>query len=886
MDCDGIVLKNRFVTFSSSNPSVVTVDANGGLSAVGGGKATISVTCANGTSAECAVTVICAKHIYTTENAVQENTVPAKCVEEGTYDSVIYCEICGTEVSRENIVIPATGHTSEKIPAIPATWTTIGYTEGSYCSVCGDTLEEPVETKKIPVFPDTMTMGLTESFIPDYSDPDDIITFSSGNPTVATVNAHTGELLAKKKGTAIITELINDVAVASTTITVGTAASKLTLNISNATIGKGEKFTLEPTIRGVSYCVYWASSDPSIAIVENGTITGQAAGTVKITASTFNGKTASCTVIVKEAIADMVLSDNVLTLGAGQTYNIEPNIYPENAGGTITYTSDNDSVVKVTSAGIITAQKNTGTANVTVSTYNGLKAVISVIVKAAPTKIQLAETKTTIGIGEHYQVCPIIDENAAASFTFKSSSEKVATVDTEGNVIAKSSGTAKITVKAYNGKSASVTITVKKEPTDVILNEKTLMISIGDTAKLTPEIQPATAYCKTFTWSSNNETVATVDEYGNVTPVGLGHATIQVRTYNGLEDTCDVEICPAVNGIDLGLTTVTLSVGQSLELDPVLMPAGAVSDLTYTVDAITMKNKALTISGNKITAAKVTVLPATVTVSTYKHDVKGSIQVNVVPAPTKVAVDATKKTMVTGEVDKIEVISILPEGTLTDLAWVSSNPACVSVEPSVDGKSAKLIAGSQAGTAKITAKTHNGKSASCTVTVAAWPDALTVTMPKIGAGMSVTPTVKAKNSKQYSPRMDELSFEIISGGEYASVDENGAVTANSEAAGQSITLRAICDYNGKYGDVTFKILAAPTTVKLSKTKATVKAGKTLKLTASCNSGALGQYTFESDDPEVATVTAEGIVTAISKGTATITATSQNGISAQCIVTVP
>ncbi len=69
-----------------------------------------------------------------------ENVVAATCTVAGSKDSVVYCSVCGVEVSRTKIEIPATGHTVVVDSAVAATATETGLTEGSHCSVCGETI--------------------------------------------------------------------------------------------------------------------------------------------------------------------------------------------------------------------------------------------------------------------------------------------------------------------------------------------------------------------------------------------------------------------------------------------------------------------------------------------------------------------------------------------------------------------------------------------------------------------------------------------------------------------------------------------------------------------------------------------------------------------------
>ena len=77
---------------------------------------------------------------HTEGTPVKENEVPATCTEEGSYDEVVYCSVCGYEMSRTNKTEEATGHTEGtpvKENIVPATCTEEGsYDEVIYCTVC------------------------------------------------------------------------------------------------------------------------------------------------------------------------------------------------------------------------------------------------------------------------------------------------------------------------------------------------------------------------------------------------------------------------------------------------------------------------------------------------------------------------------------------------------------------------------------------------------------------------------------------------------------------------------------------------------------------------------------------------------------------------------
>jgi len=85
------------------------------------------------------------KLAHTESKAVREYT-PATCIEIGRYDDVVYCSVCGEELSRVNIsTTPMIDHTYRYVPVAPATYFHSGLTDGMRCTYCGDWLIEPDE---------------------------------------------------------------------------------------------------------------------------------------------------------------------------------------------------------------------------------------------------------------------------------------------------------------------------------------------------------------------------------------------------------------------------------------------------------------------------------------------------------------------------------------------------------------------------------------------------------------------------------------------------------------------------------------------------------------------------------------------------------------------
>lgn len=174
----------------------------------------------------------------------------------------------------------------------------------------------------------------------------------------------------------------------------------------------------------------------------------------------------------------------------------------------------------------------------------------------------------------------------SAQLTWASSDETVATVDETGFVTSVGFGTAVITVSAEGGKTASCTLSVKKVVVSgVSFSKKSETIAAGEDGAFGEQLQlkaavsPKDAFDGSLLWSSSDETVATVDENGLVTSVGLGTAVITATAADGAKSaSCTVTVAN-VRAKKLALNTARLSLegGQTYQLNPSFTPANATS---------------------------------------------------------------------------------------------------------------------------------------------------------------------------------------------------------------------------------------------------------------------------------------------------------------------
>ena len=242
--------------------------------------------------------------------------------------------------------------------------------------------------------------------------------------------------------------------------------SRLELNKSSLMLGIGEIYTLVKNTDIADYPFNFNSSNNAIATVDSkGTITAVSCGTTTVTCSTENGLTASCKVTVGNMAQSVALNKTNLTLGVGEKFDLNSYIPDNTVAYFRLYSSSNLDVVSVEKSGGLVTAKKQGTATITCKLYNGATATCSITVKAAPTNVTLSVSSKTLKVGENYIISESTNSGSYSyNFTWSSSNTNVATVKkTNGNkaqISPKMQGTTTITIKTYNGKTATCKITV------------------------------------------------------------------------------------------------------------------------------------------------------------------------------------------------------------------------------------------------------------------------------------------------------------------------------------------------------------------------------------------------------------------------------------------
>lgn len=356
-----------------------------------------------------------------------------------------------------------------------------------------------------------------------------------------------------------------------------------------------------------------------------------------------------------------------------------------------------------------------------------------------------------------------------------------------------------------------------------------------------------------FSYSSSNSTIASATSGGpgivKVTGNSAGTATITVNFYS-LSTSFTVTVKSVSYSISVSPSSASLYVGQTKQLSASVSPSG-------TASWSTSNSSVATVSSSGLVTAKGS---GTATITATANGKSASCTVTV-SNPT-LTLTPTSASIFVGQTQQLTA-KPSPSGTVT---WTTSSSDVATVS------SSGLVTAVAEGTATITASC-NGVSKTSEITVI---------QPTITISPNTTQSIMIGETVQFiaTPSPSGTVTWSSSSPDRATITDTGLVTG--VGSGPS-TIKATC--NGV--SASCQVWVAVPEITLSQTELTLNVGKTATLVPTAGNVAEGvtlTYNWTSDNIAVATVDADGVVTAVSEGTATIKATSNKG-NASCTVIV-
>ena len=765
---------DQTVEWTSSNESVATVSDSGVVTAVAPGEAKITAAVPDtGYKAECTVTVekpatgvafsgSGALSVALTDGAeTQDKSLTLTVTDYNATGELTFTSSNDTVAAAGAVLLRANdGGKAVYTVTVTAKKTgtaTITAAFGSISDTLAVTVTTPVKSVTLNEtslsIAKTKTARLTATVLPASAD-NKTVTWTSNAPAVATVD-ETGLVTGVAVGTATITatSAADTTKTAACTVTVGPPPVEgVALSETSLTLRKDDTATLTATVSpddATDKTVTWSTSNADVATVsESGVVTAKGVGAATITAASAAAPTVTATCAVTVGIAATGISiPEKLTLTINDpadeerlgvlTVTYQPSDTTDKA---VTWQSQNTGVVTVTPRAGVDGVADLeavapGSAQVTVTGSGGTKVCTVTVLKPAGALTLSSDTLAIRMTDEN----PLSDSSVKATvtapdhtdtFSVSSSDSSVAEVTADSGVnavytltvTAKKSGTAIITARC-GAQSATLTVTVTTPVASVTLPE-TLSVQRMASALLTATVLPANADNKAVTWSSSDETVATVDENtGLVTGVAMGQATITATSRDGGKTgTCTVTVgAPSVERISLSQDTLALKKGgATATLQVTFTPADAADQ---TVSWSTSDSEIATVAGGVVTP--VGVGRATVTATSNDGGKTAACAVTVTADVTGLTLNYTGLELAPGgQAQQLVAILTPANGTYTAITWSSSDPGIATVSDT--GLVSPVRVGSATVTCTLTRDGLDDLTAACEVTVGVALNSVTI----------------------------------------------------------------------------------------------------------------------------------------------------------------
>ncbi len=395
----------------------------------------------------------------------------------------------------------------------------------------------------------------------------------------------------------------------------------------------------------------------------------------------------------------------------------------------------------------------------------------------------------------------------------------------------------------------------------------------------------------------SGDTVTIVPTYaatgGTITAAGLytagptpGDFRIVASRPSGLTDTAVVTIAlMPVTSVTVNPSAANVLVGGTSQLTATTKD-GMGNVLTGRV--VTWSSDAPGVATVSATGLVSGVAVGSATISATSEGQSGSAAISVAVVPVaSVVVSPAMATLRVGTTAQLSATTKDATGNVLSgrsITWSSDAPGVATV--SVSG----LVSAVSAGSATITAASE-GQSGTSSIAVSVVPVTSVSVSPasaslRVGGSIQLAATTSDSANNLLSGRVVTWSSNAPG---IASVSANGLVSAIAAGAA---TITATSE--GKSGTATVSVTVVPVaSVTVAPASAAVRVGASVQLSVTTKDSAgnvlIGRtVTWSSNAPGVATVSANGLVTALAAGAATITATSEgkNGLAAITVTVVP
>ena len=486
--------------------------------------------------------------------------------------------------------------------------------------------------------------------------------------------------------------------------------------------------------------ITYSSTKPGIASVsEDGTVTAAAKGEAVIYANLMrNGKRvgrAQLTVKVARPVTKVTLSTNglavyepddetiagllqettehrVIAVAAGSTVNLSAVCTPTDASNKhITFSTDDEGVARVVSNKALKGVQR-GECTLTVASTDNpeITETFRVLVTQPVKTIEIQTETTAVETGSSISLgVECLPEDASIkNVIWESRTPQTASVDANGNVTGLKRGNAVITATAADGSRAkgNITISVIQPVTGLRISPDEIGVTTGKNAQAKVTVEPADASIKTVTWSSSDESIATVTN-GRVTGRKAGTCTVTCASTSNPEVTASATVVVSQLVKAIAFTNpreeLSFKVGETLQLRWAIEP----EDVTDT--AVTFRSahpKVATVDNNGVVTG---VGRGTASIYVTARDAsrrQAATRVTVIQPVTGVEMQKPLYYVQLGWGGNVRAVVQPRNANNQKVLWSSVDESIVTIRS--NGTSTGHVQGHRRGTTTITAYTEDG----------------------------------------------------------------------------------------------------------------------------------------------------------------------------------
>ncbi len=717
------------------------------------------------------------------------------------------------------------------------------------------------------------------------------ISWSSTDPNIASVSNGTvtgvslGEaaIIASTKGaadTALIVVTQNDLL--------------LDVQPSGAMVMLGDTVDFQATVRDRAGQVVavdsfdWTVSDSAAAkLVGPGSVVMEAEGELTVSAEALQRWGGSKVVVYKAPVYSVTITPGTANVNKGATLGMKASLRDQ-AGrlvsDRVTWGSSDFSKVKITQDGIVSGF-NVGSAVVT-ATSDGRTGSATINVLSAPAvAVNVSFPSTSLPVGNQMQATATPVDAAGQTLTGKtiawqSANPSIATVTNTGMVKGIAVGSTNISA-IVDGIIKSTKIDVMtRNASSLVMVTTSPSVAIGQQSQLDADVLDQNGgqiTGQTINWASSNPSVATVSSTGMLKGIAAGTAVITATSGSlSATTTATVAIVPTAS-VRISPASLTLNAGSTGNLTAQALDAGQIV-LTGRVVSWTTQNASIATVSN---AGVVTAVNAGSTVLTATIEGKSATAtVTVNPAPlvpvASVTVQLANASLTQGQgTQATATLKDATGNTLTgrSVTWSSLDATVATVN------SSGLVTAVGGGTVAIVAQSGS-LTGSASLTVSALPAApvakidIAVSTQDLTVGQAVQPVITlydASNNVLTGRTITYTSANptVISAAATGKVTGMGSGSAQLKVASGSVSQYETFRVTGSTTATVASIAVSPASTNLT-VGGTAQASAVAK---DANGNTLGGQSFAwtSSNASVATVSSNGLVSAVGTGTASITA---------------